>query len=101
MGAVQLGQLQAEGQGGRMTDAGFIDKLFDTIAKLLEEPKTARDLIEITGYKADTIYNYLERGCAMGVIYIHDFVHPKGSRQPQARYAVQVKPFDRVDATPP
>ena len=84
-----------------MSEVGFIDKLFDTIAKLLEQPRTARELIDITGYKADTIYNYLDRGMAMGVLYIHDFVHPKGSRQAQARYAVQVKPFERVDATRP
>ena len=85
-----------------MKEAGFIDKLFDSIAKLLEQPRTARELIEITGYKADTIYNYLDRGRAMGVLYIFDFVHPIGSRRPpEARYAVQVKPFDRVDAPTP
>lgn len=84
-----------------MKEAGFIDKLFDTIAKLLEQPKTARELIAITGYKADTIYNYLERGQAMGVLYIFDFVYEPHSKAPKARYAVQVRPFDRLDAPEP
>jgi hypothetical protein len=104
MGAVQLGELQTESKESVLTTpqaapAGFIGKLFATMALLLPRPMTAAELIEATGYKPDTIYNYILRGREHGVIYIIDFVDVDGVRAPQARYAVQPKrPFGMADA---
>ncbi len=78
---------------------GFIDKLYAAIAMLMLGPRTASQMIDETGYKPDTVYNYILRGREHGVLYIHDYVLVQGARAPQARYAVQPeKPFGRPDA---
>ena len=81
---------------------GFIEKLLDVAVLLLEEPRTPQQLIEITDYKPDTIYKYLDKGRDFGLFYIIDYVTAAApGRQPQPRYAFQSKPFDKPNAPKP
>lgn len=81
---------------------GFIEKLMDVLAIILAEPRTARTIIEITDYKADTVHKYLDKGIDFGLVYIIDYADPTGpGRRSQPIYAAQSKPFEKPNAQPP
>ena len=81
---------------------GFIEKLLDVEALIMEEPRTAQAIIEITGYKSDTIYKYLDKGCDFGLFFIKDYDPASApGRRPQPIYAMQTKPFGQQNAPVP
>lgn len=81
---------------------GFIEKLLDVLALVLDEPRTAKQMLEITEYKADTIHKYMDKAIDFGLVYIVRYDdHPLPGRKPQAVYAMQPKPFELKSAPPP
>lgn len=82
-----------------MPTEGFIDKLLDVLGLILAEPRTTAQLLDVTSYKPDTIYGYLEKGRSHGLIYIRAW--DVSGRMPKAIWAIQPKPFELPDAVPP
>lgn len=82
-----------------MATEGFIDKLCDVLALILTEPRTTQELLEVTSYKPDTIYGYIEKGREHGLIYIQRWVIVRG--RDRAVWAIQPKPFELGDAPAP
>ena len=81
---------------------GFIEKLMDVLALILEEPRTPRQIIELTEYKPDTVHNYLDKGIDFGLVYIIRYESPTApGRRHQPVYAVQSKPFEKASAKVP
>lgn len=86
----------------RRQPTGFIEKLLDVEALILEEPRTPQQLIELTECKADTIHKYLDRGQDFGLLYIIRYAPPTmPGRRPQPVYAFQPKPFELPNAPVP
>lgn len=81
---------------------GFIEKLLDVLALILEEPRTPRQIIELTEYKSDTVHNYLDKGINFGLVYIIRYEPPTApGRRHQPVYAIQAKPFEKSSAKVP
>ena len=81
---------------------GFIEKLMDVLSLILSEPRTPRQIIEITEYKADTVHKYLDKGIDFGLVYIIAYEPATGpGRRPQPVYASQSKPFEKPNAPVP
>lgn len=86
----------------RRRPTGFIEKLLDVEALILEEPRTSQQLIELTECKPDTINKYLDRGIDFGLLYIVRYAPPSApGRRPQPVYAFQPKPFQLQNAPVP
>jgi len=81
---------------------GFIEKLMDVLSLILSEPRTPRQIIEITDYKADTVHKYLDKGIDFGLVYIVAY-EPQSApgRRRQPIYAHQASPFEKPNAPPP
>lgn len=78
----------------RKPPEGFIEKLLDVLALVLAEPRTVRQMLEITEYKADTLHKYMDRAIDYGLVYICRYdPHPLPGREPRAVYAMQPSPF--------
>ena len=81
---------------------GFIEKLLDVLALILSAPRTARQLTEITEYKADTIHKYLDKSIDFGLVYIVRYEDPTApGRRPQPVYATQPSPYELPNAPAP
>lgn len=81
---------------------GFIEKLLDVEALIMEQPRTAQQIIELTEYKPDTIYKYLDKGVDFGLLFIERYAPAQApGKRPQAVYAFQQKLFGRANAPVP
>jgi hypothetical protein len=81
---------------------GFIEKLLDVLVLILGEPRTVREMLELTEYKADTIHKYMDKAMDYGLVYIVSYAEATApGRRQQPIYAMQPSPFERPNAPPP